>query len=613
MALNTGENTTSQATAPRVQEQHVNTNTSAVQRSSWNFGQSGNIFAAPIGRSIGSESYNELKAALIDIYKNAQSDAKISILDLDNQNETALAFSSLIVAMRLNSAPNKVAYHILVLEATGEKPTPVVQYHGQKQIELHRVTSDAVDNVLASLAKAAVQRAFPNHETHYTDATVVPSSFNLKDKAAVYKLALNAGLANGTELEITAPTFQDLNISQIPNGQQLVVNMTFGNTPISDDVGSLMRSDFQLSFAAQNGKSANSQSLNSGGRETKIADVAGFVEMLWAPMEPMVNPYMPVQQRQTQKFAARAVITSMSSTHAYTPGSMLLAVAQMDALALSNNYYQVFRPSMNKDLDLRDIGALNIEGNFDNNPNGISGPLDTKAQSFTTENMGMFLNSLVRPGMMVAIDCPEAGPQSWYTGVYSAAAVNGGSAYDILYAAAQELTNGNFGRLFPKGASMFLDVGNRIHMGTYTDRNGAQRDIRDIDYLAAANILGANNVQALRQFTETYFNQSISLAERLSDRKRMISSMTNESAVFTGYAVRVTFSATFLDALRKGIQACNMNVRINSPMSGADFNAQRGAAGFANAGLMAPTGSFMGFGMVPQHMQSHMNLGGFRY
>jgi len=613
MALKTGDDNTTAYTQAGTPGQAATATQAPVQRSSWNFGQAGNIFAAPIGRSIGSESYNELKAALIEIYKNAQTDAKISIIDLDNQNESALAFSCLIVAMRLSNVPNKVAYHILVLEATGERPNPVIQFHGQKQIELHRVTSDAVDDVLATKAKAAVQRAFPNHETHYTDATVVPASFNMKDKAQVYKLALNAGLANGTELETNSSTFQDLNISQIPNGQQLVVNMTFGNTPVSDDVGNLMRSDFQLSFAAQNAKTQNNNSLNSGGRETRIADVGGFVEMLWAPTEPMINPYMPAQQRQTQKFASRAVITTMTSNHAYTPGSMLLAVAQMDALALHNNYYQVFRPTLTKDLDLRDVGALNIEGNAENNSNGIGVQLDTKSQSFTTENMGMFLNSLVRPGMMVAIDCPEAGPQAWYTGLYSAAAVNGGNAYDILYSAAQELTNGNFGRLFPRGAAMFLDVGNRIHLGTYTDRNGAQRDIRDFDYLAAANILGANNVQALRQFTETFFNQSISLAERLSDRKRMISSMANESAVFTGYAVRVTFSATFLDALRKGIQACNLNVRINSPMSGADFNTQRGAAGFANAGLMAPAGSFMGFGMAPQHMQNYMHLGGYRY
>jgi hypothetical protein len=120
-------------------------------------------------------------------------------------------------------------------------------------------------------------------------------------------------------------------------------------------------------------------------------------------------------------------------------------------------------------------------------------------------------------------------------------------------------------------------------------------------------------VQALRQYTETFWNQNISLAERLSDRKRMISSMTNETATFTGYANRVTFSGTFIEALRKGIQACNMNVRINSPMSGADFNAQRGVATFANAGLIVPTGSFMGFGIAPQHMQNMMHMGGYRY
>jgi hypothetical protein len=621
MALNTGNSsasaTSAEATAFTQAGSPGQAATATQQtptKSSWNFGAGGNIFGAPIGRSIGSEAYNDLKSALIEIYKNANSDSLISILDLDNQNETALAFSCLIVAMRLKDVPNKAAFHVLILEATGDKPTPVVQYHHQKQIELFRVAGDALDDILIAKAKAAVGRAFPQHELRFTDATVVPATFNTKDKAAVYKLALNAGLANGTELSQLVPTFQDLNLSQIPTGQQLVINMTFGSAPVADDVGNLIRSDFQLSFAAQNNQNQNqNRSLNSGGRETRISEVGGFVEMLWAPREPMVNPYMPAQQRLPQKFAARAVITTLSSAHAYTPANMLLAVANMDALALNNNYYQIFRPQMTKELDLRDAGALNIEGNFDNQATGISNILDTKSSSFTTENLGQFLNTLVQPGLMVAVDCPEAGPQAWYTGLYSAAAASGGGAYDIMYKAAQELTAGNFGRYFPNNAQMFVDVGNRVHLGYYTDRNGAQRDIRDIDYLAAANILGANNVHALRQFTETYLNTNISLAERLSDRKRMISSMTNESAVFTGYAQRVTFSATFLDALRKGIQACNLMVRINSPMSGADFNNQRGVASFANAGLLAPTQSFMGFGMAPQHMQNYINMGGYRY
>jgi hypothetical protein len=609
MALNTGATPVQQTAsmeAPKVEQQ---------QYSTWNFGQAGSTFGASMGRSIGSEVYNRLKTELVEIYKNVRDESKTTILDLDNQNEPQLAYSSLIIATRSPKLPNKVAYHILVLEASGERAQPVVQYHGQKQIEVYRVTSDAVDEVLVSKAKAAVLRAFPNCEAHYTESTVIPSSFNVGDKNAVYNLAWNTSTANGTELGILLPAFRDLNLTQIPSGSQYVVNMTFANTPIADDVGTLMRSDFQLSLVAQQ-KNHNQQkqnSLNNGGQQTRIADVAGFIEMLWAPLDPMVNPYQPVTQRVTQKFAPRAVITSLKSAEAYTPGCMLLAVAQMDALVLHNNYYQTFRPTTTKDLDLKDIGALNIEGNFDNNPSGVSSILETKSQTFTSENMGMYLNTLVRQGMMVSIDCPESGPQSWYTGLYAAAAVKNGNAYDMIYAAAQELTNGNFGKHFPKNAEMFIDLNNRVHLGTYVDRNGATRDIRDIDYLAAANILGAKNVQALRQFTETYLNQSIGLAERLSDRKKMISSMTNESAVFTGYALRVTFSIPFIDALRKGIQACAMDVRINSPMSGADFNAQRAVANFASNGLSVPSGSFMGFGVQQNHMQNYMNLGGLRY
>jgi hypothetical protein len=581
----------------------------------WNFGSgnSGGMFGAPIGRSIGSEIYNGLKTELTEIYKSANTGTEITLVDLDNQNQTALVYSSIIVVSRMKAFPKSVAYHILTLEATGEKPAPVLQYQGQKQIEIYRVAGDAVNSTLITIAKEAVSRAFPNCESRYTDATVVPNSFNIKDKAAVFKLAFNAVAANGTELSMQDQAFADLNVTQIPSGQQLVVNMSFDDTPIADAVDSLMRSDFQLSFATQSRQNVSQHDLNKGSKEERISDLSGFVEMLWAPTEPIVNPYAAPQQRAPQKFAARAVITNINNNYAYTPGSLLLAVAMADGLALNNNYYQIFRPRITKDLDLRDIGALNIEGNFDNNSTGVSSVLDTKSSAFTTENMGLYLNTLVRPGLMVAIDCPEAGPQSWYTGLFTAAAGGSSAAYDIIYNAAEELTNGNFGKAFPRGAQMFIDNSNRIHLGHYTDRNGAQRDIRDIDYLAAANIIGANNVSNLRQFTETYLNTSISLAERLSDRKRMISSLTNETAVFTSYAQRITFHAAFIDALRKGISLCNVSVRINSAMSGSDFNSQRGIASFANMGLMAPSQSFMGFGNVQQNMGNYMNMTGYRY
>jgi hypothetical protein len=581
----------------------------------WNFGSgnSGGMFGVPIGRSIGSEIYNGLKAELTEIYKNANTGTEITLIDLDNQNQTALVYSSIVVVSRIKAYPKILAYHILTLEATGERPAPVLQYQGQKQIEIYRVAGDAVNSTLITIAKEAVSRAFPNCESRYTDATVVPNTFNVKDKGAVFKLAFSAIAANGTELSMQDPVFADLNVTQIPSGQQLVVNMSFDDTPVVDAVDSLMRSDFQLSFATQSRQNISQHDLNKGNKEERISDLSGFVEMLWAPAEPIVNPYAAPQQRAPQKFAARAVVTNINNNYAYTPGSLLLAVAMVDGLALNNNYYQIFRPRITKDLDLRDIGALNIEGNFDNNATGVSSVLDTKSSAFTTENMGLYLNTLVRPGLMVAIDCPEAGPQSWYTGLFTAAAGGSSSAYDIIYHAAEELTNGNFGKSFPRGAQMFIDNSNRIHLGHYTDRNGAQRDIRDIDYLAAANIIGANNVSNLRQFTETYLNTSISLAERLSDRKRMISSLTNETAVFTSYAQRVTFHAAFVDALRKGIAMCNVSVRINSAMSGADFNSQRGVASFANMGLMTPSQSFMGFGNTPQNMGNYMNMTGYRY
>lgn len=558
------------------------------------------LFGAPISRGIGSEFYNKLKDNLVNVYKTANENVETAIIDLDKINEPSLAFSAIVVAMRYKNSPALgVAYHILVLEATGDKLTPQMTNINNQQVEILKVTSDALDDVLISKATERVKKAFPTGPWYMVDGCVVPEKFNPDDQYAVHRLALNAGLATGTELELHDPAFADLNLAQLQHDSSLAINIGFNRQQIEDAVSAPMRSDALINFAskkiAQTGKIG---SVNAGDKEEKISEVSGFVDLLWNPQNPITafNAYAPQQQMQTQKYAARLVITNLASNFSYTPGSVLLALATALSLRDDNNWIQAFRPmpGSEKEIDIADIGALNIEANLSNDPSGFGKRIDTKSDSFKLEDLGQLISALVQPGLIVSLDCPEVGPQAWYLSVFAAASTGqSNAAYKVIYDAANQLTNGAFGKYFPVSGAIFTDIGNRVHNGVWEDRNGNKRDIRDIDHLAVCNLVGDRNPQFIRDWSDTILRTQYPLPLRLAARKKMIMGLTSETAVITGFSQRVTFTAAFLDALARGIKETGLPVEVNTPLTGSDFTNQRGTAGFAGAALLAPGQSFM--------------------
>lgn len=566
---------------------------------SWTFGTG--LFAAPIARGVGSEYYAKLKTALFEVYKQTDPSVEIQLLDLDNVNEPSLVFSALIVATRNKlRLETGVAFHVLLLEATGEKIPPYFENYNGSQVEVYRVPSDAFDKELIDRALVRVQRAYPNARAFMVDGVVVPASFNPDNKYAVHSLALNAGLATNTELVIRSKDFQDFNLARRQQDNNLNINIGFNRVQVENAVGEPMRSDVMIAFNSnRNNNQRNNQMVNSGDREVQISRISGFVDLLRVPPPNMQanssmygNYYTPQQQGPKQIFAPRLVITNLESTVSYTPASVVLSLATALSLNDNFNWMQAFRPQPTgrNEIDLTDIGALNIDANTMNDPSGFGVRVDTKDNSFQLENLGQLISMMIQPGLIVSLDCPEFGPQSWYLSVFALAANGNTHAYDAVYAAAEELTNGNFGKAFPKGQPMFVDAGNRIHLGTWTDRNGNKRDIRDIDHLAVCNLVGERDAPVIRDWSNTFLNLQQPLLQRLAIRKKLISGLTGDTATFTGFAQRITFTQGFLSALQRGIAACGTTVNVTTPLNSSAFNDQRGVATFANSAMVMPGG-----------------------
>lgn len=602
MAINSNDNTIGAQLAAKTAAketftqppvQQMQPQTQAQPQSKWSFHQGTMFGRAPIGRGVGSETLTRLQLALTEVYKQANAEVEVTLIPIDNTSETALAFSALVVCLRYKNQPELgIAYHTLIVEATGEKiPAKFVQIGGS-QVEIYRVAGDACDAILLTKVAERVRAAFPNQRLFDAEACVVPRDFNTENKVAVHQLALNAGLAVSTELDVRQKNFQDLNLAASAHDSNLTVTLSFARQQLENAVTEPVRSDLLLTFTSQqqNQQQQQVQSVNSGDRTARIAELSAFIDLIWAPVSQQgsgYNPYAPIVQQNTQKYAARMVITNMHSTFAATPPAQLLALVTALSVRDDNNWIQVFRPTpvVGKDIDTHDIGAIGIEANFENNPSGYGVRVNTKSDTFRPENLGQLVTAMIQPGLVISLDVPECGPESWYSSIFSAASNGSIEATQAIYAACNQLTNGNFARYFPDGAQMFADLGNRIHLGHYTDKNGVKRDIRDIDYLAVMNILGERDPKSIQDWSDTFTKTQFPLEQRLAARKRTIMALTDQSAEFTGFAHRVTFTHTFMEALAKACKDTGLVIRINTPLNTGDFNNERGVAGFIGSAI----------------------------
>lgn len=588
------------------------------QRRGFSFSAIGDIARAPMGRNPQSEILAKLSKALEESYASMDKSFTATVLPIDRNNSINLTFSVIVVALQETAAKGKVAFHTLIIEGSSEPLAPRPASINGRTIEIMKVASDAYDNRLMAEVQEVLRRTFPKAEFYNADGCVVPASFSVDDHNLVYSLAANAATACFTDLTIRAPGFTDLNLANANNDSTLNVRCNFGRNEVYDAVGLPVRSDVQIDLLAVQQVNRNDQSLNSGlDRSTQISGVGGFVDLVWDPVITGTNPFIMGQQMQSvhQKYVPRFVITSLDPIRLLTIPAQLLALASTSALQENNAWIAAFRPKalLGKATDMHDIGAVGFEANLDNNPTGIGSRVNTRGESFRPEMLGVLVTTTIKPGLIMSMDIPEVGASTHYNGVFSAATTSI-EAQRAIIEAANVLTNGTFKNYFQMNTGrVLIDDQNRIHMGYYIDQDGIKRDIRDIDYLAVANMVGEKDPAMIREWSDTFLRTEYPMELRLAERKRTIVGLTKDP-VFTGFARRVTFSREFIDALVKACIASGLIIRtMGNYMDSGTF--ERATGSFLNQALMSGgvTGMFdrnIGFGNNVGNGPSNFNRWG---
>lgn len=524
-----------------------------------------------MSRNPASEVLSKLTRALETVYRDsAAKDFEYTLIPIDMNQTTSLSVSVLVLAVRDKQNPDiGVAFHTLILEASADAPQPKFEPMMGKNVEIVRTIAEAYDETMLAVVTEAVGRQFPDAHLFNAEAMVVPADFDLADTRKLYPLASMAAFACSQELETRNPNFSDLNLLNAQKDSNLMVRTSYHQPEQIDAVGMPLRTDVMVEFtAAPLNQNSNQQNIE---RTTRVSTVGGFMDLVWdAPPsaggfgfggQPMQAQGWGGNAPSFQRYAARFVMTLMESTQLLTLPAQLLALLPALNLREGNQWVQAFKPNtmITDGVDLQDIGAIGIEVNFEGNANGVGNRIPTKNASFTDESLFRLVAATFKPGMMLSLDVPECGPSTWYNSAFAAAAEGHPGATQAIIDAANYLTGGCFGKYW-KGGRVAVDENNRIHLGYYTDAEGNRHDIRKIDYLAVANLIGDKEPVVIKNWSDTFLKDQFPLALRLSERKQIISNFFT-NAKFTGYARRVTFTTEFLDALAQGCREAGLTMR----------------------------------------------------
>lgn len=610
------------AEQPRQQQQQQQARQGNEGRFTFNSGASDIFGTEAVSRGDGSEYFSKMAEALTDKYKTTNPKYTVDLIRMSNADHQDLRYSAIVVAITNKEFPGLVAYHTLILEATNDPVPSVSENINNMQIEVFRPTAAAYDAKLIQMTFDTVSAKYPGMDILSVDATVIPSRVDPADKAAIDKIATNASSACTTEIRLRATTGADLNMGDLDRtGSVLENRLTFGDNQITNAVGRQARADVTINVVSKRiGQGVNNHNIvNNGAQEATVCTVGAYVDLIKAPQQRQVltNGWGQHQQMPNQPYLANIIMTSLASNIGRTPGMVWFAIASIFGLTDGATWLHCFKATTRSKTgkDLRDIGYLQIEANLANDPLGWGQRLETKGDDFTPEKFASYLRDLVRPQPVISIDCPDFEPESWYMAPFVAAAAGSQVALNIIYDAADQLTNGHFSKYFPRGEGMFVDTNNRILLGEFTDNAGKVRDLRYIDRIAIANLVGENNPKLIRDYSDTFLRQEFPLNQRLHARSNLQRIFTQDTVVFNGMATRLTFSGAVLEALALAFRDLALPMRTVNPLSGSDlyaglaeytaaqtavFGAQNVFMGYGGNGMGNPSNQYSGFRASPR-------------
>lgn len=549
--------------------------------------QIGRMNPTPIAMSNTAEALEQFRRDFVEAMpaKDDNNMLNVSVFPIDSAS-AGIPFSLVIIAGTKRGAEDLgVGYHTFMLAASAETLRPREESYRGQRVFIVQVPGDGYDNRTRDVVKEVLGRHYPNKALFSADAEVIGEGFptSKDDPQAIADCVKNAFAAIKTAIDRNDQNAPQLQLDPEDNNQIYnSVHVQHRQNHIFDRGHMPVRADVIIDLQSRENKGRNSRdSIDQLVTGTRISRLGGYFDFVYAPAEGATSRNEIHSRRgdrrssgeEYQLYALR-FITTMIDTIDFSPTTMLLAQATMNAMGESQEVMRAFEPnqSLGED-DTRNIGVLAIEPNLQDLERGFGERWETKTSAFTTAKRQALLRATVRPGIIYSIDVPECAAATWQHIDLLAAAQGNQKAMNRLYDAACVMTNGHFEDLYSRTDLIVDSHVERIHAGYYTEGAGGQRlDLRDFDYLALLNMLRPEKEDDLvliqRWGMAASSNDDTLLTQ--SERYEIIKDFV-PTAVITGYHQRFNFTLDWNEALVEAIARCKLSLNpTSSSRDGSD-------------------------------------------
>lgn len=601
MAVHTGNTNTNTNTGAAAAAPDTSTQGTARPYRNPSFGISNQMTSMGSGGPYFEELYKKLQV-LVKLQNEEGGGAGAYGIQKLLKTQAGLRYSAIVLTER---ADGIASAHVLMIEKTGAYPEVLFESYYGTRYEIQRTPAEALDAKYVEQARLAVANTLkiPVANVVVADGTLVPNEFDIESDALISELFNNSMSSTKVEIETRVNNYRGQDITDIiynkdikdvaemlrrPQGK-FTIDLHFNNegTVYLDQTGMPVRQDvcIELSFKG-NTNNNSTKSINQDEDTKQIVRTYGYIDFEYQ------GPSMINGVYTDQKFLPNFVITHLDvPLYAPTPDIIMMAVASVTSITDGMAWTQAFKPTTTRknEVDYNDIGALNVDGNLEKNVSGYGKKYDHKSK---TDEMGMskFVQMLLKPGMMISVDIPKAGPETWLMSAFRTVLEKNNT--QALTRITSFMTYATGGAYVPSTISMFEEVTNKIHGGYFkatVDGKTVVKDIREISsYLAVANHIAATgqNPVLLTQYTNTLYSTQLPPVLRATTRKQYIDEISKKTCVVKQMLDRLTFNSNFIAGWVGTLKAVGFNPEFSSGSGGNDMFARRATANFQSAAAL---------------------------
>ena len=485
-----------------------------------------------------------------------------------------------------------ISYAVMVVE-TEDTIEPLLCSAGGKQLELPRTALDAYNGVVDAAVRRVILRTVTNGDADipvvFSGVSTLYRENKLQDdvqaKIVISALSQQCVSAIIDETALTKDPAGTANLGELirATGSELVANLRTNTQGMKGADGMPIHADVVISTKAMppaHVRNMSNEVLQS--RPRPILDVGVAIDLV------RVNSATSFGRRNRREdtldpmYIGNVIITHIGNpTGLVTVASSLLAISTAMITQSEEIYPELLKPHGDPQYKLLgDFGSIGYELP---STDGTVGKIDIFSAEFIAHN-GRAMRELVAetlyPDLMLSIDIPESILGSRATKIISRSAYadeNRDKDSERARVAAvmgvvdtlDKLTNGAFTAEVWGGGEIVDSNPIYIPMGYWVDNKGNQRDLREINYLAALEHSGqTSDPDFILDWQDTFATGRDAVTAAAARIELMEEIVGKGNVHVKDYAWRYTFEASFIEEAARACQLAGIAPTFNNLSAG---------------------------------------------